>query len=92
MAIPQQENKTRGRLDSWIELGKVVYAWTDRRNAEVDRVWWKTAGARFYWTAVPPAPATNASVPNEVGAVALRAAGPEAAHHHVPTVAERVAQ
>ena len=26
---------------AWVDLGRVVYAWTDVRESSVDRSWWK---------------------------------------------------
>ncbi len=58
----EQRNRTpdeglRSSTLRWLELATVVYAWTDRREANEDRVWWKTAGARLYLPfAKPPQP------------------------------------
>lgn len=28
---------------AWVDLGRVVYGWTDVRESDVDRAWWKQA-------------------------------------------------
>ena len=32
---------------AWLQLGAIVYTWTDQRNGQVDRAWWKAGGVRF---------------------------------------------
>jgi len=32
----------------WVELGRVVYSWADRRDPAVDRAWWRMRGALLY--------------------------------------------
>ncbi len=31
----------------WQNLGLVIYGWTDKREAAVDREWWRSAGQRY---------------------------------------------
>jgi len=30
----------------WAQLATVAYCWSDHRNPEIDRAWWKSAGRR----------------------------------------------
>ncbi len=36
----------------WLAPGAVVYAWTDRRDPELDRAWWGMQRVRIYRPAV----------------------------------------
>ncbi len=41
---PSEEEGPRGSPDLWLALGAIVYFWSDRRNPESDRGWWRAAG------------------------------------------------
>ncbi len=66
MALEQRaRNSDEGSRSSsvrWLEIATVVYAWTDRREANADRAWWKTAGARMYLPFAKPPQASAAPV------------------------------
>ena len=46
------DEKPRSDQVSWLDVAKVVYTWTDRRETDIDRKWWNTAGIRSYMPAV----------------------------------------
>ena len=54
--LDQESVRPRNEQLAWLGLGALVYAWTDRREANVDRSWWKSAGIRPIRLPLTPAP------------------------------------
>ena len=79
--ISDQLDATSGLAEventSWIRLMRLVYSWTDRRDASVDRAWWQSQRLRIYHPAVHETQTTESDE--------LRELASHGASQHSPT-------
>jgi len=47
------EDKPRSDAVLWLDLARVVYAWTDGRKSNIDRAWWRQPLREDDFFAVP---------------------------------------
>ena len=46
--IDSVPERSQNLHSSWFAVAGVVYSWTDRREAAVDKAWWQNQAPRFY--------------------------------------------
>ena len=60
--IDPETERPRSLQSSWFAVGRLVYGWTDRREAAVDKAWWQNQAPRFYMQKPRPDEASAAGV------------------------------